>query len=37
MRERLQPENVIVFGTPFAEMDGNVIVVDYVRSRKVAR
>lgn len=37
MLERLQPENVIVFGTPFSEMRGNIIQVDYLASRKVVR
>lgn len=37
MLERLHPVNIIVFGTPFPEMDGNIIAVDYRASRKVAR
>ncbi len=37
MLERLHPENVIVFGNPFPEMKGNLIVVDYLTSRKVVR
>ena len=37
MLTRLEPENVIVFGTPFSEMEGNIISVDYMSSRKVVR
>lgn len=37
MLERLQPERVIVFGTPFPEMKGNITSVDYLSSRKVVR
>ena len=37
MLERLQPETVIVFGTPFPDMQGNIVSVDYRSSRKVVR
>lgn len=37
MIERLQPDKIIVFGEPFSEMRGNIIVVDYMTSRKVVR
>lgn len=37
MLERLEPNAIICFGTPFEEMEGNVIVVDYWKSRKVVR
>ena len=37
MLERLNPSAVICFGTPFAEMRGNVIPVNYLSSRKVVR
>lgn len=37
MLERLNPESIIVFGTPFPEMRGNIIRVDYLASRKVVR
>ncbi len=37
MLERLKPENIIVFGSPFSEMEGNIIQVDYLASRKVVR
>ena len=37
MLTRLEPENVIVLGTPFSEMEGNIISVDYMSSRKVVR
>ena len=37
MLERLKPENIIVFGNPFPEMEGNIIQVDYLASRKVVR
>ena len=37
MLTRLEPEKIIVFGTPFLEMEGNIISVDYMSSRKVVR
>lgn len=37
MLERLQPEKILVFGTPFPEMQGNIVSVDYQSSRKVVR
>lgn len=37
MLEAIDPSAVIVFGTPFPEMEGNIIPVDYVSSRKVVR
>lgn len=37
MLERLNPKTILCFGTPFKEMDGNIIVVDYLKSRKVMR
>ena len=37
MLERLEPQVVICFGVPFAEMRGNIIPVDYLSSRKVVR
>jgi hypothetical protein len=37
MLERLQPEKIIVFGTPFPEMGGNIVPVDYRSSRKAVR
>lgn len=37
MLERLEPENIIAFGKPFPEMAGNLILVDYLTSRKVVR
>lgn len=37
MLTRLEPENIIVFGTPFPEMEGSIISVDYMSSRKVVR
>ena len=37
MLERLKPESIIVFGTPFPEMAGNIIQVDYLASRRVVR
>ena len=37
MIERLQPEQIIVFGTPFSEMKGNIVPIDYITSRKVVR
>lgn len=37
MLEKLEPSQIIVFGDPFPEMEGNVIVVDYSASRRVVR
>ena len=37
MLERLKPKMIIVFGTPFPEMKGNIVSVDYQSSRKVMR
>lgn len=37
MLERINPEYVIVLGTPFTEMKGNIIAVNYLSSRKVVR
>lgn len=37
MLDKLQPSQIIVFGTPFPEMEGNIIAVDYSASRKVVR
>ena len=37
MLARLHPKKIIVFGTPFPEMEGNIITVDYMASRKVVR
>lgn len=37
MLDKLMPSNIIGFGTPFSEMDGNIIHVDYFSSRKVVR
>ena len=37
MLEKVNPEAIIVFGTPFPEMKGNIITVDYRQSRKVVR
>lgn len=37
MLERLEPEAIICFGKPFPEMQGNIIPVDYMESRKVVR
>ena len=37
MLEKLNPESIIVFGTPFPEMQGNIVTVDYRQSRKVVR
>lgn len=34
MLERIEPSAVICFGKPFAEMQGNLIVVDYLDSKK---
>lgn len=37
MLEKLNPSTIICFGSPFAEMQGNIIPVDYLESRKVVR
>lgn len=37
MLEHLQPKKIIVFGTPFPEMEGSIISIDYQSSRKVVR
>ena len=37
MLKRLYPEKIIVFGTPFPEMKGNILSVNYLSSRKVVR
>lgn len=37
MLSKIEPEAVICFGTPFDEMRGNIIPVDYLSSRKVVR
>lgn len=37
MLSRIHPAAVICFGTPFEEMDGNIIPVDYRSSRRVVR
>ena len=37
MMNRIEPKAVICFGSPFSEMEGNVITVDYMKSRKVVR
>lgn len=37
MLDKLNPETIICFGDPFAEMKGNIVKVDYRKSRKVVR
>lgn len=37
MLERIHPEAIICFGTPFPEMRGNIVTVDYHSSRRVVR
>lgn len=37
MLYKIEPEAIICLGTPFDEMDGNIITVDYLKSRKVVR
>lgn len=37
MLDRLLPSAIICFGKPFDDMDGNIIAVDYLSSRKVVR
>ena len=37
MLKRIQPSKVICFGTPFPQMQGNIITIDYMASQKVVR
>lgn len=37
MLEKIEPSNISCFGTPFAEMEGNIVAVNYSESRKVVR
>lgn len=37
MLEKIEPSKIICFGTPFAEMEGNIVAVNYSESRKVVR
>lgn len=37
MLSKIEPESIICLGTPFVEMEGNIIAVDYNGSRKVVR
>ena len=37
MLEKIEPSAIICLGKPFPEMEGNLIVVDYLSSRKVVR
>jgi len=37
MLEKLSPSEILCFGTPFEEMAGNIVTVDYMQSRKVVR
>ena len=37
MLRRIEPSAVIVFGEPFDEMQGNIVKIDYLSSRKVVR
>ena len=37
MLEKLNPSVILCLGTPFPEMEGNIITVDYRSSRKVVR
>lgn len=37
MIARIKPSTIICFGTPFPEMQGNIIVIDYLSTRRVNR
>lgn len=37
MLRRIKPSTIICFGTPFPEMKGNIIYVDYMASRRIKR
>lgn len=37
MLDKIEPIAVVCFGSPFSEMEGNLIPIDYLSSRKVVR
>lgn len=37
MMNKIHPSAILCFGTPFPEMEGNIIPIDYLSSRKVVR
>ena len=37
MLKRIKPSAIICFGSPFSEMQGNIIAIDYNASRRVNR
>lgn len=37
MLEKISPSYIICFGKPFNEMEGNILTIDYISSRKVVR
>ena len=37
MLRRIEPDAIICFGSPFTEMDGNLIIIDYLKSRREVR
>ena len=37
MLRRIKPKNIICFGTPFPEMKGNLISIDYLSTRRINR
>ena len=37
MLDQIQPEKIICYGSPFNEMQGNIIQIDYLESRKAVR
>ena len=37
MLNRIEPSAIICFGTPFLEMQGNIIAIDYLSTRRVNR
>lgn len=37
MLGKVNPSKIICFGSPFPEMEGDIVVVDYLESRKVVR
>ena len=37
MLEKIEPESILCLGTPFPDMEGKIISVDYLSSRKVVR
>lgn len=37
MLTKINPSTILCFGSPFEEMEGNIVAVDYIKSRKAVR